>query len=170
MGTSELLDTLGKRVRVMRERQHYSQVELAEILTRMGIATSNSNLSKIEAGRGVPSLELLRALAEVLQTSADFLLLLSDNPAPVREEETPIYISPEADEVARILDGLSADARRDVLAVVQRITQPVNGPSPRKADVDILLNLIEIDYGIDARRRMERALLAPFNRSPGTGD
>src|SRR5690606_15034128 len=105
-----------------------------------------------------------------LQTSADFLLLLSDNPAPVREEETPIYISPEADEVARILDGLSADARRDVLAVVQRITQPINGTSPRKQDVDFLLQLVELDYGIDARRRMERALLRPFDRTPGTGD
>lgn len=163
-------NSMGKRVRILREGRGLKQVELAHELSNYGIKIGSPQISKIEADTAMPSVEVLVGLARALETSADYLLMLTDDPASSAQQDTITYISPEADEIAHIVDSLSADARRDVLAVVQRITQAVNGPSPRKSDVDMLLRLVELDYGIDARRRLERALLGPFDRLPGTGD
>lgn len=79
------LNTPGKRIRVLREDLGMSQAELVEQLAARGVAIGRSNLSRIENADQPPSGELIAALAGVLGTSADYLLLLSDDALPERD-------------------------------------------------------------------------------------
>lgn len=163
-------DSFGRRLKILRTDMGLRQEDLrAEMKRVAGVDIGATYISELERTDKMPSLQVAAAIARVLGTTTDYLALLSDDPEPSHDPPER-YITPEADAAARIIDALPAEARRDVLAVVQRITQPIAGPSPRKADIDYLLRLVELDYGIDARRRLERALLAPFDRPPDTGD
>lgn len=67
----------GIRVRERRKQLHLTQTQLAELL-----AITQSIICEYETGRTVPSLKNLSYLAVVLNTSADYLLGLTDNPHP----------------------------------------------------------------------------------------
>lgn len=82
----EFLNTTGKRVRALREQQGWTQIALAEQLVALGAPVGSTQISKIESGAAAPSFAVLGALARALNTSTDFLMLLSDNPdAPQRD-------------------------------------------------------------------------------------
>lgn len=163
-------ETFGWRLKRLRMDLGLTQEDLrAELERATGRVVGKTYITDLERTERMPSLAMAAAMARMLGTTTDYLALLSDDPEPPRAQPEQ-YISPEADEVARLMDAMPADARRDLLAVAQRMAQSTTGPSPRKADVDMLLRLVELDYGIDARRRLERALLGPFDRAPDTGD
>lgn len=75
-----LLGTLGKRIKALRADRGVSQKDLARM-----IATAQSHLSEIEAD-GVPRVsgDLLARIASALNTTTDYLLLLTDDPQPER--------------------------------------------------------------------------------------
>jgi transcriptional regulator with XRE-family HTH domain len=75
-----LLDTLGKRIKALRADRGVSQKDLAR-----RIDTAQSHLSEIEAD-GVPRVsgDLLARIASGLNTTTDYLLLLTDDPQPGR--------------------------------------------------------------------------------------
>jgi len=65
------------RLRELRERQGYSQVELAQRLN-LGIR----QIHRYESGTGEPNAEILGRLARELEVTSDYLLGLSDVPRP----------------------------------------------------------------------------------------
>jgi transcriptional regulator with XRE-family HTH domain len=67
---------LGPRLRVERVRQQIKQKDLAQ-----QVGLTPSTLAAIEHGRQAPHVTHLRALAEALQISSDYLLGLTDTPA-----------------------------------------------------------------------------------------
>lgn len=66
-------ETLGDRVRVARARLRMSQAELAR---RIGISATSMNA--IEAGQTDPRASRIKAMAEVLRVSTDYLLGMKD--------------------------------------------------------------------------------------------
>ena len=110
------LGTIGERITALRKPAGYkTQRALA---TRLGV--SDAFLSDIVRGIKYPSLDMLCTLAGLLNTTTDYLLLRTDNPdvpgvAPL-ETGDPIYFSPEADEIARIVDALQPETRQYVLS------------------------------------------------------
>lgn len=81
---NELLNTTGKRLRALREARGMSQIDLASRLCDLGVTIGNSWISRLESqdDKLSPSVEVLVAIARVLGTSTDFLLLLTDRPEP----------------------------------------------------------------------------------------
>jgi transcriptional regulator with XRE-family HTH domain len=76
----ELLNTTGKRLRVLRRDLDLTQTELARQLSLLGVRANPSYISTIEGSNKVPSGEVLGGLARVLRTTTDYLLLLTDDP------------------------------------------------------------------------------------------
>lgn len=113
---------MGERITALRKPAGYkTQRALA---TRLGV--SDAFLSDIVRGVKNPSLEMLCELAKLLNTTTDYLLLLTDSPdtlgTPSLENGDPVYFSPEADEVARIIDALPPETRAFVLHMARALT------------------------------------------------
>lgn len=73
---------LPERIKLRREQLRLTQTDLAE-MTESG----QKQIWLYESGKGMPSLEKLVLLAEVLQTSADWLLGLSDDIMPIHSSD-----------------------------------------------------------------------------------
>ncbi|MED0739050.1 helix-turn-helix transcriptional regulator [Aneurinibacillus thermoaerophilus] len=78
---------IGSRLRQMRKRKNWTQTELAD-----AIYTTKAAISHYELERSTPSKEMLVLLADVLETSVDFLLGRTDNPSPLQKEPQNIKL------------------------------------------------------------------------------
>lgn len=76
----DLLNTTGKRIRALRNDYHLTQEELTRQLNKAGVDAGRSYISILENSSKVPSGEVIQALARVLKTTSDYLLLLTDDP------------------------------------------------------------------------------------------
>ena len=107
--------TLQQRLRARREARGLRNSQVARTL---GISTAH--VSDMESGKSKPSLELLARLAELYATSTDYLLGLTDDPAPVgRGEEPP----PFAEGFWSFVRRLSAMNAERLLAMGQALYQ-----------------------------------------------
>ncbi len=97
--------------------------QLGRRLVTQGTATGVRNVyvSQLENNHASPSLPMLRKIAEVTGVTVGFLLMETDYPyrGGTAPEPEPIYLSPEADTVAKIVDDASPAERARILAVVQ---------------------------------------------------
>jgi len=73
------------RLRSARKSRGLSQEDLAR-----RVNTTKSTISNYENGYSTPSNEMLLKLADVLQTTTDYLLGRTDDPNPISENETDI--------------------------------------------------------------------------------
>ncbi len=94
-GMVDFLNTTGKRVRILRQDLRMNQGTLIHELGKQGIEIGQTYISKIENNDVVPSGRVIAGLAQVLQTTTDYLLLLTDDPLRPGEEEEPEEDQPE---------------------------------------------------------------------------
>lgn len=82
------MDTLGNRIKQLREKLGLTQKELA---LRIGVA--RSSLASWEVGRREPDYEMLQKLADALDSNVQYLLTgkngVSEIPDPWYERDTP---------------------------------------------------------------------------------
>ena len=85
-------NTLGKRIKSLREQKELSQLEFSKLLN-----ISNSTLSQYEAGNRMPSDEIKKKIAQYFDVSLDYLMGVSDirNPYNDKEELPEDFNSPE---------------------------------------------------------------------------
>ncbi|MDD9147341.1 MULTISPECIES: helix-turn-helix domain-containing protein [unclassified Sporolactobacillus] len=79
-------NTLGSRIRFLRDEKNLSQVEMADQLK-----ISNVQLSRYESGARKPDPEMLVQIADYLNVSTDFLL----GRTPLVHEPQSVYVSRE---------------------------------------------------------------------------
>ncbi|MCB0146076.1 MAG: helix-turn-helix domain-containing protein [Caldilinea sp.] len=118
-------DSTGARIRLARKKKGYSQVKVAALLQEIGVSIVPSYLSQMESGDKLPGLEVFIGLVRVLDTSADYLLMLSDSPclqAAGTKPTTPQF-SDEALEVALVVNDLSPDARELCLSMFRPVAE-----------------------------------------------
>lgn len=90
----DFLNAFAKRLALLRRDRNMNQTELAAALTTEGNPITPSYISKLERvsqpGEGkppsYPGVQLLIALADLLDTTTDYLLLRDDNPLPRKQE------------------------------------------------------------------------------------
>lgn len=101
------MGTTGKRIKAAREHAGITQVTLAD---RLGIR--QAYMSQLENDRSTAPADMLGRIAATLNVSADYLLLLSNEAE--RQTSAPELpgISEQAEEAARIIDGLVSTAQR----------------------------------------------------------
>lgn len=138
------LDTLGKRLRDLREAEGWSQDELCARLKALGAPTAREHISNIEWDRRLPSLRVAQALATVLDTSLDYLVMGRTPAAP-----------PVDDPLWSVISNLPEQQRADILAIA-KLMQDIDAKTARQtADLYTRLLLIERDGGPELRRAAE---------------
>lgn len=138
MMARHFFDTVGKRIRVLRQDIGLNQQELTAELERYGAVIGPSYVSELERTDKVPSAQVLAALAQALNTTTDYLLLLTDDPVPPgeEEEEAPARLlheppaSYEVGELWRIASELPAEDL-DHLLWLARLIRDSHAPPPR---------------------------------------
>ena len=91
---------------------------------RHGNGVRNVYVSQLENNHASPSLPMLRKIAEVTGVTVGFLLMETDHPYPVKGKERepePVYFSPEADAVAKLVDNAPPEERARIMAVVSAL-------------------------------------------------
>lgn len=128
---------LAKRLQELRLQQGLTQKEVVwELKQRFGITARQSYLSQLESGaKDAPSLPLLAALAQVLETSTDYLLGLTDNPLPVREIEEEGQAGGKEGRLSQILARLPREKQDELLSVAEAFIY--------RNMIDLLLNEVE---------------------------
>ncbi len=112
------------RVLQLRKAQGMSQGDLA---VKCGIA--QTQVSKYERGTVTPSANALAAIADALDTSADYLLGLTDAPTPgEKPAPQPSLTAPEA-ELLDLLRSLDAPAQRQLVETLKTLRQSWGGES-----------------------------------------
>lgn len=74
---------MGSRLYDLRKRAGMSQYDLVNQLATYGVSVRQSHISGIENGDSNPSVEMLMGLVYSLNTNADYLLGLTDDPRSV---------------------------------------------------------------------------------------
>lgn len=77
---TKMLDTLGARIEAMRKRKKINQRKVVDLLARAGTDIGYPHYSKIENDNVLPSLDVLAAIASVLECTTDYLLMRTDVP------------------------------------------------------------------------------------------
>lgn len=70
-------ETFGNRIRILRKKHNYTQLELSE-----KVEIPKSTLAGYENGIRRPKFETVEKLAQVLHTSSDYLIGITDDPQP----------------------------------------------------------------------------------------
>ena len=153
----EMLRSFGRRFQLLRQEKDLSQTAIAAMLQSYGVNITASHLSLVEKNKRNVSIDLLVALARLLETSTDYLLVLTDDPTPADKKDVVPYISREADDMALLIDSLPPETRRMLLAAAHAWVQHER---QRISDEWVsLLSAIERSVGRDKRREIEAALL-----------
>lgn len=142
----------GERLREQREHAGLSLGQVAEYER-----VSRQYLSKLEVGTNEPpTWELLARLAKRYRTTTDYLLGLTDNPSPRRDEPLPGPVR----ELVELALRLPALRQRDVLVLAQALLEAEQEDADQLREYDRMLHLIELAGGEDAIAALESALRA----------
>lgn len=170
---AKLRKVVGARVSELRQEREraegkFSQNDLAAALTQAGQKIQQSQIGHIEAGRRLPSLELLYAVAELFDTSLDFLTgrtKLSSSIAAIEEDLQTGGISgrlgeiykglrvDKQEEVYQFADALRIIAQREALSLTPSALPTES--QRRRANVVSILESIERNLGRDTRMEVE---------------
>src|SRR5262245_55382995 len=94
---TELLNTTGKRVERLRKDRGWRQADLADVAK-----VRQNYISAIENDTATPSAETMTAIAKALDTTLDFLMILTNNPALPGDGE-PTFLTEEAEKAAKVI-------------------------------------------------------------------
>lgn len=108
---------LGKRLRALRESKQLSQIEVGRLLRITSASVSAYELAKRE-----PDHDTLTKLADLYNTSADYLLGRTDDPRPFAAlEPLPPEIDANADEAIALIKTLPPEEAAKALRILEAV-------------------------------------------------
>ena len=119
----QFLDTVGKRIRILRQDLGFNQGELVNELAKQGIDVGRSYISELERTDKVPSGTVLAGLAKVLGTTTDYLLMLTDDPGLPNEQEEQEIEDALARELLAVYTTLAADKKAMLLYLAKTFAE-----------------------------------------------
>ena len=166
MPAVNLLDTFGKRVRILRTDVGMTQNELVDTLERFGSPVGRSYLSAIETTDRTPTGDVIAGIAKAIGTTSDYLLGMTENPFPpanhdsAKLSQSEDFLSPDAMELAMLFDKLPQWRRSQVIRTVRNIiTAEVEQQSSLAVRSRHMLDEIEERYGKDAKQKAREILM-----------
>jgi len=99
------------RLKFLRKQNHLSQEELAK-----KINTTKSTISNYENKYSTPSNEVLGDLANILNTTTDYLLGRTDNPSAIKNNVLPALTDKDERDIAKDLEKIINNLSTDVYA------------------------------------------------------
>ena len=119
--SKQFLDTVGKRIRILRQDLGLNQGELVNALEKQGIEVGRSYISELERTDKVPSGTVLAGLAKVLGTTTDYLLMLTDDPVMPDEQEEQQIEDALGRELLAVYATLAADKKAMLLYLAKAL-------------------------------------------------
>ena len=117
---SDTKSPLPERLRERRLELGWTQQDVVnELKRRTGIVIRPNHLSNCEQGVKSPSLPLLAGLAKVLETSADYLLGLTDNKLSVLSIEDRFKAGGAGGQLSQVLARLPRDKQTELMSVAE---------------------------------------------------
>ena len=102
---------IGSKIKKLRKKKNLSQEELAK-----SIGVNPNHLSKLETGKYLPSIAVLKKITEILEVSADYLLSDSDEEAEEIKFEDEAFV-----EKIRVLNTLEGKDKEAILHIIDSI-------------------------------------------------
>jgi len=150
------LARLGAKIARKRKERGLNQEEFVGLLNRTRYRpdiTRQSHISNIENSTSLPSLRLLAAAAEVLETNMDWLADLSNDDKPASDLEDQLVVAVRDEDERALLQELfdliharPSEEQRFIADVVRRLAAP---PAPRSRPTKPPV----IIGGVDDKRR-----------------
>lgn len=133
---SNNLESLGDRVKLRRGKLSLSQKGLAALISKseFGVASDyhQTGISAIENGSQLPSVQVLAALAHVLETNTDYLLGLTDDDKPASDLDDQVVIGVRdhaqrtlLQELVDAVVALPLEDQMFVLTMVRKVAAPL---------------------------------------------
>lgn len=116
----------GDRVVQLRKALNITQAQLAQ-----RIEVAQNQISRYETGGYNPSIEKLILLAQILNTTTDYLLGLSNIPHPGAEPDPPATLSPAEREMIDTLRQYPEDDKATLVRMVKLAGQVGLPPTER---------------------------------------
>jgi transcriptional regulator with XRE-family HTH domain len=166
---------LGDRIRELRSELGYTQQDVADKVAMYGIDVGQSQIGHIEKGRKLPSVTLLLAVAELLGTSADYLLGRSHSSLSPAELEEEIRTGGVGGRLGEVWRHLPAELQTQVfqfaeaLLAMQKHKQARQDTARDSQFLAALLDALERNMGHEALESVLDAL-APSYPEFTTGD
>lgn len=160
-------------LRQERERAEgkFSQNDLAATLAATGIKIQQSQVGHIEAGRRLPSLEVIYALAELFGTSIDYITGRTKQQSSIAAIEEDLQTGGISGRLGEIYKSLPINRQEEVyqfadaLRIISQSEVLARGPSAlptesqrRRANVAAILESIERNLGRDMRTEVEELI------------
>jgi transcriptional regulator with XRE-family HTH domain len=116
--------TFGGRLKTLRLDAGLTQEQLTVALLEQGVSIGRTYVSELERAETnrMPNGEVIAAMARALGANGNYLLMIDRNPEPPGENG-PVFFSPEADNVAQIVDTLPPWRRVDALRLMQALAE-----------------------------------------------
>jgi transcriptional regulator with XRE-family HTH domain len=115
------MDVLARRIRERRENKNISQSDLGK-----AVGVGNSTISNYESGYSSPDAETLKYIANVLETTSDYLLGNIDKP-DIPNLKTSLYSNGKLKILeAADASGLSDDAIVDLINTFSKLAKDHN--------------------------------------------
>ena len=118
--TEPRFNTFGKRVRILREDLGLTQGHVINRLAEYGVKMRQSYLSLLERTDKTPPGDMVAGLAKVFNTTADYLLLLNDDPSPPTPVQKQMLDLARNEKEREMLEEL-VDLIRDIPEDQQRL-------------------------------------------------
>jgi transcriptional regulator with XRE-family HTH domain len=134
-------NVLGERAKELRQQLGMTQGDVVEALARRGIEVKQAHVSNIESGARLPSFEVVIGLADVYETSVDYLVGVTDNALSARDMERELQSGGVAGRLGQLLGSMSDRARNELLSIAEAFVY--------QEMMDIVLSRIE-ELGGDA--------------------
>lgn len=119
----DFMNTTGKRLRILRDDMGWNQSQLAAATDG---AVSQSTVSKIERDAIDAGGSAVAALARALNTTADFLLMLTDDPTVPGEIMEEGRAEEEAGELLAIYNKLTPGQQKHLLHIARTFENAEN--------------------------------------------
>lgn len=124
------MNSTGKRIKILRGEKGWNQGDFIQELSRLGSDIKQSSMSQIENDINYPSMDLMINIVKALDTTADYLLLLSDDPFPPHTTETQLVVEAKSSEERKVLEEIleliadySLDDQRNILDMLRFIVK-----------------------------------------------
>jgi transcriptional regulator with XRE-family HTH domain len=108
----------GEQIKSLRQAKEFSQKDFSTLLQ-----TSQQNLSRWENGSFEPDLSTIVKIAQILETSTDYLLGIENEDGTKNYSTQPIMLKPPKTEIQSLYDTLSPKHQAQLLGYAEALAQ-----------------------------------------------
>lgn len=116
-----MLDSTGKRLAMLQNELGYNNKDVVEYLKGYGIEIDPSHYSRLVNDKALPSVQVLRALAQVLEATTDYILVMPGADDPARIPAPDAFMTEDANRVGAMVDRMDEDMRKLMIDMVSEM-------------------------------------------------